>query len=253
MMYACFLLHSNCRDQMCDVAQRPINFSGTNAKLQIIHSLINLPDETLANYLADKGITWKFIPPRAPNFGGLWEAGIKSVKYHLKRTVGNSRLTFEELLTVITQIESVLNSRPISPMSSDVNDLEPLTPGHFLIGRPMTAIVEPELINVHENRLTRWKKITRWVQLIWKRWHREYLNTLQQRTKWQSDQSNIKIGTLVLIKEDDLPVNRWVLGRIIKVIPGPDNKIRVVEIRTAKGIIKRGISKIAVLPQEEIS
>lgn len=228
------------------------NFVGANAELQRLHNLLRRPDDRLANYLSDEGIIWKFIPPRAPNFGGLWEAGIKSVKYHLKRTVGDARPTFEELLTVVAQIESILNSRPITPLSSDVNDLEALTPGHFLIGRSMTAIVEPELLNVNENRLDRWHRVTRWVQMIWHRWHNEYLNTLQQRSKWQFEKNNINVGALVLVKEDDLPINKYVLGRIIKLHPGSDGKVRVVEVRTAKGIIKRGISKIALLPENPL-
>lgn len=229
------------------------NFVGANAELQRLHNLLRHPEEKMANYLSEEGIRWKFIPPRSPNFGGLWESGIKSVKYHLKRTVGNARLTFEELLTVVAQIEAILNTRPITPISSDVNDLEALTPGHFLIGRPMTAIVEPELLEINENRLSRWHRVTRYVQLIWKRWHRDYLNTLQQRSKWQFEKNDVKIGTLVLIKEDDLPTNKYLLGRITRVFPGVDGKIRVAEIKTARGTLKRGISKIAVLPQESVS
>ena len=74
------------------------------------------------------------IPPRAPHFGGLWETGVKAVKLHLKKIIGNKLLSHEEFLTLVVQIEAVLNSRPLLPMSSEPNDLESLTPGHFLIG-----------------------------------------------------------------------------------------------------------------------
>ncbi|GFT33024.1 DUF5641 domain-containing protein [Trichonephila clavipes] len=79
----------------------------------------------------ERSISWKFIPPRSPNFGGLWESCVKFVKYHLRRVVGNARLTYEELSTALAQIEAVLKSRPISPLSSDPNDYQDLTPGHF--------------------------------------------------------------------------------------------------------------------------
>ncbi|GFV48728.1 integrase catalytic domain-containing protein [Trichonephila clavipes] len=115
-------------------------------------NLVCKPDEALASYMASEGIDWKFLPPRAPNFGGLWEAGVKSFKFYLKRVVGNIRLTYEEFLTVIIQIEGMLNSRPLVPLSSDLDDLNVLTPSHFLIGRSITSIVEPDLTNLNENR-----------------------------------------------------------------------------------------------------
>ncbi|GFX92837.1 uncharacterized protein TNCV_2657511 [Trichonephila clavipes] len=115
-------------------------------------NLVCKPDEALASYMASEGIDWKFLPPRAPNFGGLWEAGVKSFKFYLKRVVGNTRLTYEEFLTVIIQIEGMLNSRPLVPLSSDLDDLNVLTPSHFLIGRSITSIVEPDLTNLNENR-----------------------------------------------------------------------------------------------------
>ncbi|XP_055309622.1 uncharacterized protein LOC129573263 [Sitodiplosis mosellana] len=84
--------------------------------------------------LAERGIQWHFNPPHSPNFGGLWEANVKSTKYHLERIIEGTRLTYEELSTVLVRIESCLNSRPLCPLTSDIDDLDVLTPGHFLIG-----------------------------------------------------------------------------------------------------------------------
>lgn len=81
--------------------------------------------DTITNFSANERIAWHFIPPRSPHFGGLWEAGVKSTKIHLNRVLGNALLTFENFCTVLTQIEAVLNSRPISPLSDDPNDLNP--------------------------------------------------------------------------------------------------------------------------------
>lgn len=83
---------------------------------------------------------WHFNPPAAPHFGGLWESAIKSVKTHMKHAISSQILTFEELLTLVTRIEGILNSRPLTPMSSDPHDLCALTPGHFLIGQPILAL-----------------------------------------------------------------------------------------------------------------
>ncbi|GFX98177.1 integrase catalytic domain-containing protein [Trichonephila clavipes] len=215
-------------------------------------NLVCKPDEALASYMASEGIDWKFLPPRAPNFGGLWEADVKSFKFYLKRVVGNIRLTYEEFLTVIIQIEGMLNSRPLVPLSSDLDDLNVLTPSHFLIGRSITSIVEPDLTNLNENRLDNWQKITKIIQLIWKRWSVDYLNSLQQRNKWHFEKKNAKIGDMVIIKEDNLPSCQWSLGRINNIYPGKDSKVRVVEVKTTRGIFKRPISKLCILPIETV-
>ncbi|GFU95285.1 integrase catalytic domain-containing protein [Trichonephila clavipes] len=111
----------------------------------------------------------EFIPPKSPHLGGLWEAGVKSVKHHLKRAIGNLHFTFEEFETIMIQVEGILNSRPLTPLSNDADNFDVLTPGHFLIGRPITSIPEPNLIDVNENRLSRWEKITKVVQRTWKK------------------------------------------------------------------------------------
>ncbi|GFU93068.1 uncharacterized protein TNCV_2900531 [Trichonephila clavipes] len=192
------------------------NFVGANRELKRLHNLLKFPEEKLSSYLSSEGISWNFMPPRAPNFGGLWEAGVKSFKFYLKRAVGNLKMTLEEFLTIITQIEGILNSRPITPLSEDIDDLEVLTPGHFLIGRPITSISEPNLLDKTENTLSRWQKLTKIVQHIWTKWSCDYLNNLQQRNKWQFHKDNVKLNTMVLIKDDNLPVNKWSLGRITK-------------------------------------
>ncbi|GFU63498.1 integrase catalytic domain-containing protein [Trichonephila clavipes] len=120
--------------------------------------MIKLPDHTLAEFLTNESIEWNFIPSRSPNHGGLWEAGVKAFKFHLKRVVGNAHLTLEELITILCEIEAVLNSRPLTPLTSNFDDFEALTPGHFLVGRPLTSIVEAQITNINENQLSRWER-----------------------------------------------------------------------------------------------
>ncbi|GFT35357.1 integrase catalytic domain-containing protein [Trichonephila clavipes] len=131
------------------------NFKGAAAELNRFIKLICNKNETLANYFASEAIQWKFIPPRSPNFGSLWEAGVKSFKHHLYRTLVNSKITFEEFETIIIQIEGILNSRPLVPLSDNINEYEVLTPGHFIIGRPISAIPEPAILDISDNRLSR--------------------------------------------------------------------------------------------------
>ncbi|GFV75029.1 general transcription factor II-I repeat domain-containing protein 2 [Trichonephila clavipes] len=128
-------------------------FIRANAELKRLYKLVINPDPELAGFLVNENINWKFFPPRAPNFGGLWEAGVKSFKFHFKREAGNSRFTYEEFLTIMTQIEEILNSRPLTPLSTDIDDLSVLTPAHFLIERPITSISEPNIIHIETNRL----------------------------------------------------------------------------------------------------
>ncbi|UYV71900.1 hypothetical protein LAZ67_9000991, partial [Cordylochernes scorpioides] len=128
-------------------------------------------------------------------------------------------LTYEELSTLTTQIEACLNSRPICPLSSDSDDFNPLTPGHFLIGRPLTALPESNDDDVPINYLDRWSLNKKIKNVFWKRWNREYLNNLQQRLKWQNSSPNIKEGDLILLKDTiSPPAMYWSLGRITKVI-----------------------------------
>ncbi|XP_055947045.1 uncharacterized protein LOC129980690 [Argiope bruennichi] len=160
------------------------NFKGANSDLKRLQNMIGRPPEPLANYLTTEQVTWKFIPPRSPNFGGLWEAGDKSFKHHLKRVVGNARLTMEQFLTIVIQIEGILNSRPLTPLSSDPNNFEILTPGHFLIGRPINCIPDPDYSERKDNLLSQWQRLSKMVQTIWKKWKLDYLNNLQARHKW---------------------------------------------------------------------
>lgn len=203
----------------------------------------------IENFFLDEKINFKFIPSYSPVFGGLWEAGVKSAKHHLKKIMGNNVLTYEELNTLIIQIEGILNSRPLTPISNDPSDdLDYLTPGHFLIGSRIDSFPEPDLIQVPQNRLKFWRVCTQMQQHFWQRWHRDYLTQCQNRPKWKKDLPNLKEGMLVLLKDENVPSFKWRVARITKVIPGKDEKVRVVEVRTQNGTYLRSVTKIAVLP-----
>ncbi|GFV17539.1 integrase catalytic domain-containing protein [Trichonephila clavipes] len=220
----------------------------SDAFIATLKRFFNRRDNNLAGFLSAEGIEWKFIPPTAPSIGGLWEASVKSIKYHLRRVVSGSNLTYEEFLTVCIQIEGILNSRPLCPLSSNSDDLNALTPAHFLIGRSMTSVVEPNLIELKENALKKWQRITRLVQLIWNKWHRCYLSELQQRNKWQFKKQNVNVGDLVVLIEDNMPTFKWPLGRITEIYSGSDALIRVVKVKTQFGEYKRAISRVCLLP-----
>ncbi|XP_058817090.1 uncharacterized protein LOC131680393 [Topomyia yanbarensis] len=143
---------------LCDNAK---NFVGANRELDELRRLLEGQQfqHVITRETAVERIEFKFIPARTPNFGGLWEAAVKSFKTALKKTVGPRTLLFDEFQTVITQVVAVLNSRPITPISNDPNDFEALTPGYFLVQRPLTAIAEPNLDSVPTNHLSSWQTL----------------------------------------------------------------------------------------------
>ncbi|KAJ0173857.1 hypothetical protein K1T71_011006 [Dendrolimus kikuchii] len=221
------------------------NFVGAERELA---SFLKNHSHDIFNYTSDNHIKFSFIPPYSPHFGGLWEAGIKSCKHHLRRVVGGANLTYEEFATVLIQIEAILNSRPLSTLSTDPNDLLPLTPAHFLIGRPLTAPAAADLTKLPNHRLPRYEIIEKMRQDFWKRWAKEYVSELQTRTKWKINKDDVKLHQLVLIKDDNLPPLKWKLGRIIRIFPGLDGVSRVADLYTSSGVTRRAFSKICPLP-----
>lgn len=202
------------------------------------------------NALCTMGTKWHFSPQLSPHFNGLAESAIRSVKHHIRRVLGTATLTYEEMLTVLTQIECCLNSRPLYPCSNDPTDFNVLTPGHFLVGSPLSSIPEKNLINNKLNLLTRWQLTQQMVQRFWKQWSMEYLHTLQQRKKWQTQTPNLQTGDLVLVIEDNLPPTKWALGRVIETHSGQDGNVRVVTIKTRNQTYKRAVVKVARLPTQ---
>ncbi|XP_076661053.1 uncharacterized protein LOC143364799 [Halictus rubicundus] len=226
--------------------------NGTNfvgADNEIIELLRVLQeDEKARRFLTDKDITWHFIPALSPHFGGLWEAAVKSFKHHLKRVVGEELFTLEQFNTFVTEIEAILNSRPLTPLSSDPNDPSALTPGHLLIGSALTSLPEVDFTATSTNRLSKWQHIQKVKQDFWIRWSKEYIHHLNVRAKWTRGEHSIQVGTIVVLKDDHLPPMSWSLGRVEEIHPGRDGITRAVSVKTINGIYKRNVKQIAPLP-----
>lgn len=217
---------------------------GTNFKgaATLLSELARQCSETL-------NITWNFVPPGSPFMNGLAEAGVKSVKAHLLRVIGLQIFTFEEFYTFLTQVEALLNSRPLCAISTDANDLQPLTPSHFLTLEPTSQVIpDPDLSELKITRLGRWQLIQKLVAEYWKRWSQEYVNTLQERHKWSTVNPNIKENTLCVIRNEQKHPLQWGLGLVTKVYPGKDGIVRVADLKTATGTLQRPVAKLCPLP-----
>ena len=160
--------------------------------------------------------------------------------------MGEVRLNFEEFTTLLAQVEACLNSRPLTPLPDPSEPLEVLTPGHFLIGRPLTAL--PDEIDVLKTTpLKRWQLCQSLVRHLWARWSREYVDTLSKFHKWHTPSKDLQVGDIVCLRDEPLAPTRWPLARVVEVHSGPDGKVRVVMVETAKGRYTRPIVKIVLL------
>lgn len=226
------------------------NFRGAARQLNEIHKLVTTfqSKNQISNSLSSKGIQWQFIPPGAPHFGGAWESTVKSMKFHLRRTVGQTTLNFEELSTLLTRIEAILNSRPL--VQADSDDVPYLTPGHFLVGRPLNAVPEPDVTHLKTTYLSKWRLVQQLTQHFWSRWSTEYLLSLQPKSKWFKEKQNVCIDDIVLLREENLPPACWKLGRVIATHAGADGLVRVVTLKTANSTFKRPVTKLLPLPKE---
>lgn len=224
-------------------------FIGANKALAEAFKEANLEfGDYISNLLAHDGTQWHFIPAYSPNFGGLWESGVKSMKYHLRRIM-DTHLTFEEMTTILCQVEACLNSRPLCPLDgSDVENCNVLTPGHFLIGESLITIPSPSLKDTTQSSLSRWQHCQKLLSNFWHRWQSEYLSRLQQRPKWLARKDEFDIGQIVLIKTENLPPGKWPLGRIVNKHPGPDGVTRVYSVKSGPNIVRRSITKLCLLP-----
>ncbi|XP_045501426.1 uncharacterized protein LOC123698718 [Colias croceus] len=237
----------HCQDLYSDNAT---NFVGADKLLQSMlrEARKENPNE-LVDLLSYESTTWHYIPPYSPNFGGLWEAGVRCVKTHLRKVIGDSTLTYEELTTVLHQIEACLNSRPITLLNNNPDDPLPLTPGHFLVGEPLINIPDENHLVQNISHLERWKTVQKMVNEFWTRWSKEYLVTMAHRQKWTTKTPEPNIGDIVVLRDEQLPPCKWALGKIVDKHPGPDKITRVVTVKCKNGLFKRALSKVCVLPK----
>ncbi len=205
--------------------------------------------DAISNFSTKQQLQWHLSPPRAPHFGGIWEAGVKAMKTLLRKNLSAKPLRYDELETILVEVEAVLNSRPSEPFTStDPDSTELITPGHFLIGRPLLA---PPPVRVNDVRkpdlLKRWAFVQRIIQDLWIKWRATHLQALNARSKWRDCHRNTQVGDLVLIKDEVLTVRSWPLERVIRTYPGTDGRVRVVDVFCNGHTYKRATNRLVLL------
>ena len=223
------------------------NFKGATNELK--KELERMDQLKIAKSLQRKEIKWHFNPPEAPHMGGVWERLVRSVKTTLTVILGESATINDfTLQTVLTEVEAILNCRPLTYVSNDPNDLEPLTPNHFLLGRPSSKPISSAEVDIRSAPRQKWKQVQSVSNQFWDRWSKEYLVTLNTRSKWQkTNPPTPKEGDLVMMLDKNLVRSQWTLGRIKRTIPSSDGEIRKVEVTTKDGSYVRPITKISML------
>ena len=231
------------------------NFIGARRELKEFAEFLELQknQRIISEFCSSQSIDWKFIPEHAPHFGGIWEAAVKSMKMHLRRVVSNVKLTFEEFATVLAQVEACLNSRPLTPLPHDDDGIEVLTPGHFLIGRPLESLPDPAFSYRSVSLLRRWHLCQSLVRHFWQRWYSEYVTTLRRFTKWHHPSRNARVGDVIILKEDGLVPGKWPIARVTEVHTGKDGLVRVVTVKTSTGTYRRPVTKIALYYHAELN
>ena len=203
-------------------------------------------DKKVQHTMLEKQIDWRFNPPTASHMGGVWERQIRTVRKVLRAIVGSQVLDDERLHTLFCEVEDVVNQRPLTPVSEDIDDLEALTPNHLL--RPGTTRGLPlGGLLLEEPYRKRWKHVQFLADQFWKRWLREYLPLIRSRQKGFRSRRNFQPNDMVIVSGEGTHRHQWPLGRIVEAMPDKDGLVRRAKVKTARGMILRPVNRLCHL------
>ncbi|KAM8861775.1 uncharacterized protein ACB058_008484 isoform 2-T2 [Synchiropus picturatus] len=223
------------------------NFVGAERELK--ESIKDVDQAKIREAMLKKGVEWIFNTPAASHHGGVWERQIRTVRKVLSSLLKQQVMDEEGLQTLLCEVESIINDRPITTTSNDPNDLEALTPNHLLLMRTQPNI-PPGVFSKDDLYVRRrWKQVQYMADLFWRRWTQEYLPLLQERQKWNTTKRNFNLGDVVLIVDSSAPRNSWLLGKITKIMPDSKGAVRSVCVQTKTSTLERPITKICLLEE----
>jgi hypothetical protein len=230
------------------ISDNGTNFIGGERELRENLKAIN--QTAVEQWMVQREIRWKFIAARSPHWGGVWERLVKSTKQVMYSLLKGQTLTDELLQTTLCTVEGILNDRPLTKISTDPKDEQPLTPNMLLAGRRVESL-PPGVFDKKDLYSRRyWRQMNYLADVFWRRWLAEYLPILQSRSKWATERENLEKGDLVLVSEDNIPRGQWPLGIVTEPIPGEDGLVRSAKIKFQGTVKTRPITKLCRLEED---
>ena len=211
-------------------------------------------DRETQEILQSRLIQWDFNCPRAPAHGGFFERLVGTVKSALFKTLGRSLIGYEEFRTILNEVCSVINNRPLTYVSNDCDEPTAITPAHFLTGgpsqMPIAGIAAVDELTSDKNataaelrRATQHR--TTYLKNLSVRWFRECLLLLRTANLTRDRvHEPIGVGEVCLLHEDNKPRIKWKLVRVVEQHRGRDGNVRVYSIRTPNGKVTRRAAQL---------
>ena len=249
--FLCALRRFVCRRGHVKVlrSDRATNFVGANNELK--RELQNQENnEEWIHYKAlSMGMDWIYNVAGASQHGGAWERQIRTIRKLLEGMITNTPMKGETLVTFMCEVEAIINSRPLTPVSTDPLDTEPLSPNHILLAGAGRDLVPVNLFDkTDSNSRKRWKQVSYYADMFWKRWRAEYLPLLQDRPLDSSrSKPNLSVGDVVVVVDESVPRGQWPLGRVLRVKHSADGLVRSVELQVRGTTLQRPVTKLVKL------
>ena len=221
--------------------------NGTNlvgAEREMRQEMERWNKEKLHESMLRKGIQWIFNPPSGSHCGGVWERQIKTVRKLMYSITNQQTLTDESLQTLFCEVEYIVNSRPITTVSGEADDLLALTPNDII---QMKEVEAPFVTEETGYIKRRWRQVQYLAGVFWRRWTNGYLPLLQARQKWKKYKRNVKVGDVVLVVDNSIPRNTWLMGKVIKTMPDKKGIVRQVNVKTKQSVLLRPVQKLIML------
>ena len=243
-----FALRGHAKLLRCD---RGTNFVGAKTELKDASSELN--EEKVKKFVTESGCEWELNPPHASHFGGVWERQINTIRRVLDAMfaeLGRTQLTHELLITLMAEVVAIVNARPITALPSDPDDPRPLSPAMLLTMKTRPAGPSPGQFTQPDLYVRRrWRRVQCLADQFWTRWRREYLQSLQRRPKWTTTRRNLRVGDIVLLRDDAQRRNNWPLGRVTEAIESEDGRVRKANVEIARD----GEKKVYLRPIKELT
>lgn len=194
-------------------------------------------------------VEWFFSTERSPHQNGLCERLVRTVKTPLRVVIGSAKLTRAQLALILVEIEAVVNNRPLATTTDDPNDWVPITPMELVSGRRLEQIPDPKSPKTSTSFSHLWKRRQAILNQFWKRWSHDYLLEQSVRRIWKTPRTDDLMGRIVLVKDDHLSRNEWMIGRIVEILPSKDGLVRNVVVKTKTSRLRRAVQKLALFEQ----